>query len=128
MAQNRRATAPNDVVCGTCNAEFKSPALQCQNCNICHHPASAEMPLYYMVRYARSTIKFQCKQCTENSVESHWTDTAHLIRDCYPNFTYIENPHYQNDTDVPAKRSRTESQIQNRRNTKRTGRRMKDTK
>ena len=117
MAQNRRATPPSDAMCGTCNAEFKSPALQCQNCNIYYHPACAEMPLYYMVRYARSTIKFQCKQCTENSIGSHWADTAHLVRDCYANITYMESPHDQNDTDVPAEGSRTESHTQNKEET-----------
>ena len=39
------------------------------------------MPLYYMVKYSLSTIKFQCKQCTEKLVEPHWTDTAYLFRD-----------------------------------------------
>ena len=69
------------------------------------------MPLYYMVKYARSTLKFQCKQCTDQLlVEPHWTDTAHLFRDCYPNSFNIENPHDLKDTDVP---SRIESQTVN---------------
>ena len=71
------------------------------------------MPLYSTVTYARSAIKFQCKQCTEQLVEPHWTDTAHLFRDCYTKNINIENPHDLNDTDVPTKESRIESQIQN---------------
>ena len=58
-------------------------------------------------------IKFQCKQCTEQLVEPHWTDTAHLFSDCYNNGTNIENPHDLNDTDVPTEESRIESQTQN---------------
>ena len=64
-----------------------------------------------MVKYARSTIKFQCKQCTEQLVEPHWTDTAHMFRDCYNNSINIENPHDLNDTDLPTEESRIESQL-----------------
>ena len=39
-------------------------------------------------------------------VEPHWTDTAHLFRDCYTNSINIENPHNLNDTDVPTEESR----------------------
>ena len=67
-----------------------------------------------MVKYARSTIKFQCKQCTEQLVEHHWTYTAHLFRDCcYKNGTNIENPQDLNDTNVPTEESRIESQTHN---------------
>ena len=67
-----------------------------------------------MVKYARSTIKFQFKQCTEQLlVEPHWTDTAHLFRVCYTNSINIENPHGINDTDVPTEESRIESQTEN---------------
>ena len=66
-----------------------------------------------MVKYARSTIQFLCKQCTEQLVELHWTDTAHLFRDCYINRINIENRHDLNDTDVPTEESRTESQTVN---------------
>ena len=52
-------------------------------------------------------------QCTEKVAESHWTDTAHLFRDCYSNFTSVENPNDLNDTDVPIEKSRIESQTQN---------------
>ena len=58
------------------------------------------MPLYYMVRYASSTVSFECKQCTEKSTESHWTDTVHLFKDCYPNITDVENRLDKNETDV----------------------------
>ena len=30
-------------------------------------PNCAQMPLYYMVRYASSSVSFVCKQCTEKS-------------------------------------------------------------
>ena len=66
-----------------------------------------------MVKYAPSAIKFQCKQCTERFVEPHWTDTAHLFRDCYTNSINIKNPHDLNDTDVPTEESRIESQTEN---------------
>ena len=58
------------------------------------------MPLYYMVRYASSSMSFVCKQCPEKSAESHWTDTVHLFKDCYPNLTDVENPLDKNETDV----------------------------
>ena len=66
-----------------------------------------------MVKYARSAIKFQCKQCTEHFVEPHWTDTAHLFRDCYTNSINIKNPHELNDTDLLTEESRIESQTEN---------------
>ena len=113
LPQNRKTIPQAHIVCGTFNTEFKSPALQCQNCTICYHPTCDEMQLYYMVKYARSAIKFQCKQCTEQLVEPHWTDTAHLFRDCYTNSINIENPHDLNDTDVPTEESRIESQTEN---------------
>ena len=85
LPQNRKAIPQADIVCDTYNTEFKSPALKGQNCTICYHPTCAEMPLYYMVKYALSAIKYQCKQCTEQLVEPHWTVTVHLFRDCYTN-------------------------------------------
>ena len=39
----------------------KSPALQCKTCRISYHPTCAKMPLYYMVRYASSSVSFECK-------------------------------------------------------------------
>ena len=66
-----------------------------------------------MVKYARSAIKFKCEQCTEQLVEPHWTDTAHLFRDCYTIRINIENPHDLNDTDEPTEESRIESQSKN---------------
>ena len=64
-------------------------------------------------KYARSTIKFQCKQCTEQLVEPHWTVTAQMFRDCYTNRINIENPQEINDTDVPTDESIIESQTVN---------------
>ena len=113
LTQNRKAIPHAGIVCGTCDTEFKSPALQCQSCTKCYHPTCAEMTLYYMVKYAQSTIKFQCKQRTEQLVQPHWTDTAHLFRDCYINSINIENRHDLNDTDVPTEESRIESQTVN---------------
>ena len=75
LTQNRKAIPQAGIVCGTCDTEFRSPALQCQSCTICYHPTCAEIPLYYMVEYAQSTIQFLCKQCTEQLVEPHWTDS-----------------------------------------------------
>ena len=83
------------------------------SCTKCYDPTCAEMPLYYMVKYARSTIKFQCKQFTEQLVEPHWTDTAHLFRDCYTNSINTENPRDLNDTGVPTEESKIESQTVN---------------
>ena len=71
------------------------------------------MPLYYIIKYALSTIQFLCKHCTEPLVEPHWTETAHLFRDCYINSINIENRHDLNDTDVPTEESRIESQTVN---------------
>ena len=110
LPQNRKAIPQAGIVCGTCDTEFKSPALQCQSAIKCYHQTLAEMPLYYMVKYAQSTIKFQCKQCTEQLVQPNWTDTAHLFRDCYINSINIENRHDLNDTDVPTGETRIESQ------------------
>ena len=106
LTQNRKAIPQADIVCGTGNTDFKSPTLQCQNSTKCYHPTCAEMLLYYMVKYAQSIIKFQCKQCTEQLVEPHLIDTAPLFRDCYNNSINIENPHDLNDTDVPAEESK----------------------
>ena len=53
-----------------------------------------------MVRYASSSVSFECKQCTEKLAESHWTDTVHLFKDCYPNLTDVEIPLDKNETDV----------------------------
>ena len=113
MPKNRNAIPQAGIVCGTCDTEFKSAALQCHSCTKCYHPTCAEIPLYYMVKYARSTIEFQCKQCTEQLVEPRWTDTAHLFRDCYINSINRENQHDLNDTDVPTEESRIESQTVN---------------
>ena len=71
-----------------------------QDLKISNHPTCAKMPLYYMVRYASSSLSFVCKQCTEKLKESHWTDTLHLFKDCYPNLPDIENPFDKNETDV----------------------------
>ena len=58
-------------------------------------------------------VKCQCKQCTEQLVEPHWTDTAHLFRDCYIDSIYIENRHDRNDTDVLTEENKIESQTVN---------------
>ena len=113
LPQNRKAIPQAGIVCGTCDTKFRSPALQSQSCTKCNHPTCAEILLYYMVKYVRSTIRFLCKQCTEQLVEPHWTDTAHLFRDCYINSINIENRHDLNDTDVPTEESRIESQTVN---------------
>ena len=113
LPQNRKAILQTDIVCGTFYTEFKSQAQQCQSCTTCYHPTCAEIPLYYMVKYERSTIKFQCKQYTEQFVEPHWTDTAHRFRHYYNNGANMENPHDLNDTDVPTEESIIESQTQN---------------
>ena len=36
----------------------------------------------------------------EKITESHWTDTVHLFKDCYPNLIDIGNPLDKNETDV----------------------------
>ena len=113
LPQNRKAIPQADIVCGKCDTEFKSPALQCQSCTKCYRPTCVKITLYYMVKYARSKIKFQCRQCTEQSLEPHWTVTAHLFRDCYTNSINIENPHDLNDTEVPKEESRLKSQTVN---------------
>ena len=100
MVSYMSSTPPNGILCGDFQAEFKSPALQCKTCKISYHPTCAQMPLYYMVRYASSTMSFECKQCLEKSGESHWTDTVHLFNDCYPNLTDVKNPLDKNETDV----------------------------
>ena len=100
MVSYRSSTPPNEILCGDFQAEFKSPALQCKTCKISYHQTCAKMPLYYMVRYASSTVSFECKQCTEKSAESHWTGTVHLFKDCYPNLTDVENPLDKNETDA----------------------------
>ena len=100
MVSYRSSTSPNEILCGDFQAEFKSTALQCKTCKISYHPTCAKMPLYYMVRYASSSVSFVCKQSTEKSEESHWIDTVHLFKDCYPNLTDIEIPLDKNETDV----------------------------
>ena len=100
MISYRSSTPPNEILCGDFQTEFKSPALKCKTCKISYHPTCAQMPLYYMVRYANSCVSFVCKQCTEKSAESHWTDTVHLFKECYPNLTDVENPLDKNETDV----------------------------
>ena len=67
---------------------------------ISYHPTCAKMPLYYMVKYASSSVSFACKQCTKKLSESHWTETVHLFKDCYANLTDIENPTDKNETDM----------------------------
>ena len=57
--QNRKAILQAGIVCGTCDTEFKPPALQCQSCTKCYHPTCAEMPLYYKVKYAQLTFYAQ---------------------------------------------------------------------
>ena len=103
MVSYRRSPPPNEILCGDCKAEFKSPSLKCQTCKIYYHPIFTKMPLYYMVRYATNTsssVSFVCKLCTEKLAESHWTETVHLFKDCYPNLIDIENPLDKNETDV----------------------------
>ena len=41
MVSYRSSTPPNEILCGVCQAEFKSPALQCQTCKISDHPTCA---------------------------------------------------------------------------------------
>ena len=65
---------------------------------------------------------------TEQLVEPHWTDTAHLFRDCYIISINIENRHDLNDAEVPTEESRIESATVNTRNSKRTCKRRKITK
>ena len=65
MVSYNSSPPPNEILCGDCKAEFKSPALKYQTCKIYYHPICAEMPLYYMVRYASSSVSFVCKLCTE---------------------------------------------------------------
>ena len=36
----------------------------------------------------------------EKSAESHWTETVHMFKDCYPNLSDIESPCDKNETDV----------------------------
>ena len=98
MVSYRSSTPPNEILCGDFQAKFKLPALQCKTCKISYHPTCAKMPLYYMVRYASSSVSFECKQCTEKSAESNWADTVHLIKACYPNLTDVENPLDKNET------------------------------
>ena len=100
MVSYRSSTPPNEILCGSCKAEFKSLALQCQTCKILYHPTCAKMPLYYMVRYASSSVSFICKQCMEKSAESHWTDTVHLFKDCYPILIDKKTPFDKIETDV----------------------------
>ena len=100
MVSYRSSPPPNEILCGDCKAEFKSPALKCQTCKIYHHPICAKMPLYYKVRYTSSSVSFVCKLCTGKLAESHWTETVHLFKDCYPNLIDIENPLDKNETDV----------------------------
>ena len=109
----------NEILCGDCQAEFKSTALKCQTCKISYHPTCAKMPLYYMVRCASSSVTFVCKQCKEKSAESHFTDTVHLFKDCYPNLTDIENHLNKNKTDA---RGETESISPTRRENSETSR------
>ena len=116
LPQNQNAIPQTGIVCGICDTEFKSLALQCHSCTKCYHPTCAKTP-HYMVKYARSIIEFQCKQCTEQLVEPHWTDTAHLFRDCYNNSINMENPQDLNNTDVPTEESWIESQTVNREET-----------
>ena len=100
MVSYRSSPPPNKILCGDCKAKFESPALKCQTCKIYYHPICAEMPLCYMVRYASSSVSFVRKLCTEKSAESHWTETVHLFKDCFPNLIDIENPLDKNETDV----------------------------
>ena len=95
---------------------------------IYYHPICAEMPLYYMVRYASSSVSVVCKLCTEKSAESHWTETVHLFKDCYPNLIDVENPLDKNETDVrveterisPTNLSNSEESMQNFKDTSST--------
>ena len=65
MVYYRSSPPPNEILCGNCKAEFESPALKRQTCKIYYHTICAEMPLYYMVRYASSSVSLICKLCTE---------------------------------------------------------------
>ena len=100
MVSYRSSTPLNEILCGNFQAGFKSPALQCKTCKIQYHPTCAKMPLYYMVRYTSLSVSFECKQYTEKSAGSNWTDTVHLFKACYPNLTDVENPLNKNETDV----------------------------
>ena len=100
MVSYMSSTPPNEILCCNYQAKFKSPALQCKTCKISYHPTCAKIPLYYMVRYASSSVSFECKQCMEKSAESNWADTVHLFKACYPNLTDVENPLDKNETDV----------------------------
>ena len=128
MVSYRSSPPPNEILCGDCKAEFKSPAFKCQTCKIYYHPICAKIPLYYMVRYASSSVSFVCKLCTEKSAESHWTETVHLFNDCYPNLIDIENPLDKNKTDMrvetesisPTNLSNSEESMQNFENTSST--------
>ena len=62
MVSYRISTPPNKGVCGTLQEQFKSLALQCQTSKIVYHPTCAQMPLYYMVRYASANVSFVCEQ------------------------------------------------------------------
>ena len=67
-----------------------------------------------MVKYAQSTIKFQCKQCTEQLVQLHCMDRHSTpVQGLHINSINIENRHDLNDTDVPTEESRIESQTVN---------------
>ena len=91
LPQNRKAIPLGDIVCGTSYIEFKSPVLQCQSCTICYHQIVPKCHCIMGLNNAQSSLKFQCKQCTEQLVEPYWIDTAHLFRDCYNNGSNIEN-------------------------------------
>ena len=45
-------------------------------------------------------MSFVCKLCMEKLAESHWTETVHMFKFCYPNLIDIENPLDKNETDV----------------------------
>ena len=60
---------------------------QCQTFNIVYHTTSAPMRLHGKI------CKLTCVICMQTmhgkSAESHCTDTVHLFKDYYPNFTDI---------------------------------------
>ena len=74
MVSYGTSSPQNEIFCGDFKAEFKSPALQGQTCKN-YHPICAKMPLYYMVRFASTSVSFVCKLCMEKSAESLWTET-----------------------------------------------------
>ena len=49
LPQNRKAIPQADIVCGTFNTEFKSPALQCQKENVLKQIKEIENKLKFSI-------------------------------------------------------------------------------